>query len=124
VIRDSLLLAGRQLNDRATREFLEIAGQLENTVALVKPLQDVAGGANLAAAALLTDDGKTKVGPGGATPPGALSTKTYCAALIAETWVYFHNCAPAPRSRDAAAAADAYWRACGGKRRGWGKDPL
>jgi hypothetical protein len=55
--------------------------------------------------------------------PDAFSAKTHCAALIAETWRYFHSRYPAPRNRDAAAAADAFWRASGGKATGIG-DPL
>jgi hypothetical protein len=116
-VSDAAVLLRRALNDTPTREFLEIAGQLANTLALVKPLQDVAEGAKRAAAspALSREAGKTKAGPGRATPPGSFSAKTYCAALISETWAYFHNGDPPARNREAAAAADAYWRASGGK---------
>jgi hypothetical protein len=125
-VEDAALLLARALSDASTREFLEIAGRTENTVALVNPLHDVAERAKRAAAspALSTQAGKTKAGRSRAMPPNAISAKTYCAVLIAETWAYLHGRHPAPRNLQAAAAANAYWRASRGKATGWGKDPL
>lgn len=125
-VGDAALLLGRALTDTSTREFLEISGRIENTLALVNPLLDVAGAAERASAspALSTEAGKTRAGRGRAVPPNTFPAKVFCAALIAETWAYFHNCYPSPQNREAAAAADAYWRASGGKVTGWGDDPL
>jgi hypothetical protein len=44
--------------------------------------------------------------------------------LIAETWLYFRGDYPPPRNKQAAEAADIYWRLAGGERQSWGTDPL
>jgi hypothetical protein len=127
-VRDAALLLRRALYDTPTREFLEIAplGRIKNPYALVLGLQDLAERADRATAssALSTKSGKTIAGRTRAVMCDAFSPKLLCVALIAETWVYFHGGDPAPRSRKAAAAADAYWHASGGKATGWGKEPL
>jgi hypothetical protein len=127
-VSNAALLLRRALTDAATREFLEIAplGQIENTPVLERSLQNLAERAERAAASpvISTKAGKTKPGRTRATVPDAYSAKTYCAALIAETWAYLHRRYPASRNRKAAAAADAYWRASGGKATGWGADRL
>jgi hypothetical protein len=68
--------------------------------------------------------GRTKAGKGRASPFGAFSAQTYCALLIAVAWKHFRGRYPGSRNRKAAQAAEAYWRATGTERRGWGSDPL
>jgi hypothetical protein len=111
-----------------TQAGLEGAGlvRIENRGGLERALQIIAERAELAVAspALSTQAGKTKAGRGKALPPDAFAPKTFCAALVAETWAYLHGDYPKPRNRKAAAAADAYWRASGGGATGWGNDQL
>jgi hypothetical protein len=45
--------------------------------------------------------------------PGVLPPKYLCAALIAESWAFFHDEEPPPKNQHAAAAADAFWHASG-----------
>ncbi len=52
-----------------------------------------------------------------------LLPKSFCALVIAETWAFVRGTLPAVRNQEAAAAAQAYWLACGGTRKGWGSDP-
>jgi hypothetical protein len=127
-VRDAASMLQHALRHTPTREFLEIApsGPIEYRVAFEHMLQDLVGRAERAmtSPALSTEDGKTRLGRTKAAPPGASSAKLFCAALIAETWAYFHGVDPAPRNQDAAAAAHALWRASGGETKGWGNDPL
>jgi hypothetical protein len=127
-IRNAALLLQHELSDQPTREFLEIAptGQIENASALKRSLQDLAERADRAitSPSLSTKAGKTIPGRSRAMVPNAFHAKTYCAALIAEAWAHSCGTYPSPRSLKAAAAADAYWRASGGKVTGWGDDPL
>ena len=115
VVRDAASKLQHALRHTPTREFLEIApsGPIEYRVAFEHMLQDLVGRAERAmtSPALSTEDGKTRPGRTKAAPPGASSAKLFCAALIAETWAYFHGVDPAPRNQDAAAAAHTLWRA-------------
>ena len=116
------------LDEPSTREFLEAgpSGPIENIGAFGRSLKDLVDRADHASAsrALADTTGKTQAGRGRATPSGALSAQAYCALLVAEAWRYFHDRYPTPRSRKAAKAAEAYWRATGVERKGWGNDPL
>jgi hypothetical protein len=127
-IGEAALLLCRELGQPAIREFLEVppAVPIENMGLLDKGLRDLAGRANRAskATSLVNKAGKSKAGRSRAAPPGAISAQTYCALLIAETWKYFRGRDPAPRNKQAAKAADAYWRAAGCERITWGEDPL
>jgi hypothetical protein len=49
---------------------------------------------------------------------------TLCAIMIWEAWKHVHKTEPAPKNRQAALAAEAYWRAAGGEGHHFGKDPL
>ena len=113
------------LNDGAMRGFLDEApeeipyhGHMDHM------LRDLARRAEESIVSLSTADRTTKPGRKKAMPRRASHPKSYCAALIAEAWAYFHGGDPPPRNRDAAAAADALWRAVGGEAKGWGNDPL
>jgi hypothetical protein len=76
------------------------------------------------ASPLLTSaDGKTKRGPGKPKVPDIFDARTLCAARIVEMWRFFRKEVPGIGNLEAAAAAQAYWLACGGKSDGYG-DPL
>lgn len=72
---------------------------------------------------LASADGKTKRGPGKPKIPDIFDARTLCAARIVEMWRFFRKEVPGIGNRAAAAAAQAYWLACGGKSDGYG-DPL
>jgi hypothetical protein len=44
--------------------------------------------------------------------------------MIVEMWLYFRDSEPGPRNGSAAKAADAYWRAAGGRSSSWGDNSL
>ena len=122
-------LLARALDEPSTREFLEAgppSGPIENIGAFGRSLKDLADRADHASEsrALVDQTGKTRAGRGRAMPSGALSAQAYCALLVAETWRYFRDKYPTQSSRKAAQAAQAYWRATGVERKGWGNDPL
>ena len=73
---------------------------------------------------LTTQAGKAKSGRGRAAAADVLSPQAFCALVIVETWKHFRGDYPAPRNKEAAAAAEAYWRAAGGQRNAWGLEPL
>jgi Resolvase, N terminal domain len=54
----------------------------------------------------------------------SVSAKTYCAMIISDTWKFVHGAEPPPKSRSAAEAAEAYWRAAGGDPHSLGENPL
>ena len=51
------------------------------------------------------------------------SAKAFCALIVAEIWLAVRRRRPALRNREASAAAQALWLACGGTSKGWGSDP-
>jgi hypothetical protein len=122
-------LLQRELQDLAITDFLQTddLGPIPNLASLVVAQKDIQRRAQSAFASpsLSTKSGKTKAGAGPALPPNASSPAAYCAAVILETWAYFHGGKyPAASNHELAAAADAYWRACGGVRLGWGETRL
>ena len=122
-------LLQRELQDVAITDFLQTddLGPIPNLQGLIVAQKDIQRRAHSAFASpsLSTKSGKTKAGAGPALPPNASSPAAYCAAVILETWAYFHGAKyPAASSGKLAAAADEYWRACGGVRRGWGETRL
>ena len=78
----------------------------------------------LASPELATAAGKTKAGKGVALPPGAVHAASFCAVIVVEAWKHVHGAYPGPRNAKAAAAAEAYWTACGNTRNSWGANPL
>jgi hypothetical protein len=125
--RAAALILQRGLTDPSITAFLEVSplGEIEGRIVLEQKLLEFADRAERAAALpeLSTKAGKTKPGRNRALPPGTFPPKVYCAALIAETWKYFHGELPAPRNLTAAAAANALHLASGGQATGWGEDP-
>jgi hypothetical protein len=123
-VKEAALLLCFALADPQTMAFLEGEGRGLIPAALRRALLDVADRAERAAAPLSISDGTTKRGRARAVVSDTISAKLYCAALIAETWAFFHHKEPEPRSQKAQAAADAYWRATGGEMTGWATDRL
>ena len=118
----------RGLSDSSTTEFLELEGSvhIENIGGLDHTLRTIGERATLAAASprIAAAAGKAKKGRGKALPSEAISPKVFCALIVAETRAHLRGDHPAPRNQQAAAAADAYWRASGGTTQSWGSDPL
>jgi hypothetical protein len=136
-VTDAVSTLRLALRHTPTREFLEIApfGPIEYAVAFEHMLQDLARRAERAmtSSALSTEAGKTRPGRGKAMPPGASTSKLYCAALVAETWAYFNGCDPPPKNKTVAEAADAFWKAARvahlshklrNEPKGWGDEPV
>ena len=110
----------KALRSSAIVEFLDLGADepLRAPGNLQAPLVDIRDRAAAASRsrALVDSKGRTKAGRGRALPKAGISAKTYCALLIAETWLYFNGNYPLPRNRQAEEAADIYWRLAGGKR--------
>jgi hypothetical protein len=77
----------------------------------------------LSSPALIGKDGKAKRGRGKPAVPHVFDAKTLLAARILELGRFLNKHEPGARSLKAAAAAQAYWLACGGESNGFG-DPL
>jgi len=127
-LSDSAKLVARELQDSAVSEFLRVEQR-------ASPPENIQFGAALieikrqAESALLSDylatkAGNTKAGRGRALPPNAGSPRAFCAAVILEAWAYFHNGDyPGAANSYIAAAAQEYWRVCGGTTEPWLKEP-
>ncbi len=126
-IEAAALLLDRTLLSAPVLEFLECPsrGPMRKREALVREFADLASRARQSANSenLVTKEGVTRSGRGKAAPPGAFSPLAYCALIIAEAWKHFHGSYPS-RSLNAAAAAEALWRAADGKMQHWGDEPL
>jgi hypothetical protein len=114
-IKDATSTLIDALNDSATRDFLDEApdeityhGQMDHM------LRDLARRAEQSIGSLSTADGKTKPGRNKAMPRRASHPKSFCAAIIAEAWMFCRGEEPAPKNQDAAAAAEMYWTGCAG----------
>ncbi len=116
------------LDSSAIVEFLDLGADQTFRVPgnLQATLVDIGNRAAAASrsAALVDSKGRTKAGRGRALPKARISAKTYCALLIAETWLYFNGNYPPPRNKQAEKAADIYWRLAGGERQSGGEDKL
>ena len=113
------------LGSSAIVEFLDL-GADEPLLApgnLRAPLLDIRDRAAAASRSptLVDSKGRTKAGRGRALPKAGISAKTYCALLIAETWLYFRGDYPPPGNKKAKEAANIYWRLAGGEGH-WGED--
>ncbi|MDE3174653.1 MAG: hypothetical protein KGM15_00905 [Pseudomonadota bacterium] len=115
------------LSSAAVVEFLDLGGEqaLYNPGEINAVLVDIRDrAASAAQSPALVTNGKTNSGRGRAAPKESMSPQTYCALLIAETWIYFHDAYPAPRNKQAQEAADIFWRLSGGLRVSGGQDKL
>ncbi|QIG98091.1 hypothetical protein [Bradyrhizobium sp. 6(2017)] len=72
---------------------------------------------------LVSTSGKTKRGRGKPKVPNIFDARTLCATRIVVMWRFFRKTVPGIGNLEAAAAAQAYWLACGGRSDGHG-DPL
>ena len=98
----------------ATTEFLEAGeyGRIKDFHLVRERLYDLARRAQAAenSPALSSEQGVTKPGRGKAILPGAIRPHTLCAWMIAEAWKVLHGRHPAARNKEAALAADMFWR--------------
>jgi hypothetical protein len=115
------------LNDTMTMVFVEAESnnQFENIAQLESDLKGFGGAIELAAASpiIAKPGGKTKKGRGRAVGRTTISPKGFCALVVAESWLYVRGHHPTFGNRAAAAAAQAYWLACGATTGSWGSDP-
>jgi hypothetical protein len=116
------------LRSSAIVEFLDLGADVPlrapgNLQAALTDLRDRAAAASRSRA-LVDSKGRTRAGRGRALPKAGTSAKTYCALLIAETWLYFRRDYPPPGNKEADKAADIYWSLFGGERESWGTDKL
>ena len=93
------------LDSSAIVEFLDLGADQPFRAPgnLLATLVDIGNRAAAASrsAALVDSKGRTKAGRGRALPKAGISAKTYCALLIAETWLYFRGDYPPPRNKQA-----------------------
>jgi hypothetical protein len=124
VERASLLLQ-RELEAPFIRNLLDISKTTRNISIPIAALRDLSERAEFARSSplLTATTGKTKSGRGKPKIPDLFDAKVLCAARVVELWLYFRKVEPGAGNLDAAAAAQAYWLASGGKSKGHG-DPL
>jgi hypothetical protein len=123
-LSDGLKLIARELQDPELPAFLK-ADQTGTAVpaqfgALLNEIKRQADAA-LLSPYLVNQAGQTKAGRGRALPPMASSPRAFCAAVILEAWARFHDgeYPAASNHLQLWAAAEEYWRACGGVKGGW-----
>jgi hypothetical protein len=128
-LSDSLNLIARELQDPELSAFLkaeQIIGPPAPTIKLDALLKEIGRQADAALLSpyLVNEAGQAKAGRGRALPPMASRPRAFCAAVILEAWAYFHDGEYPPATNvKLAAAAEEYWRACGGMiEGGWGDD--
>ena len=116
-VREAAAFLCRALGESSIRNFLEEepADPIQYHGLLDRYLRDLAARAVRASNSptLADEAGKTKAGKGRAATPDALSARTYCALLIVEAWNHFRGGYPGSRNREAARAAEIFWRATG-----------
>ena len=126
-IENAALLLTEALAPSLIREFLDASpgGPIVDPERLMRALEDLSDRAFQArnGADLATKSGASKPGPGKARPE-SMSPRTLCAIMIWDAWKHVHKSEPAPKNRQAAEAAEAYWRSAGGERHYAGEEPL
>jgi hypothetical protein len=124
-IRDASLLLQRELDVPAIRNLLEPAKSTKKISISKFHLRDLSERADIACSSsdLTAPTGKAKRGRGKPKVPDLFDAKTLCAARVVELWLHFREVEPGLGNLKAAAAAQAYWRASGGKSEGYG-NPL
>jgi len=125
-LSDGAKLVAREIRDSALSEFLraeEIIGPPAPTAKLDVLLQEIKRQADAAMLSpyLVNEAGQAKAGRGRALPPMASSPRALCAAVTLEAWAHFHDgeYPAASNHLQLWAAAEEYWRACGGVKGGW-----
>jgi hypothetical protein len=126
-VENAALLLVEGLKPSWVREFFDAApqGPILDPERLIRALEDLSDRASQARDGpdLAVKSGATKPGPGKARPE-AITPHTLCAIMIWEAWKHMHKAEPAPKNRQAAQAAEAYWRAAGGEGHHSGEEPL
>jgi len=124
-IREASRLLQRELNVPAIRSLLDTAKAPRITSISTFDMRDLAERATLACSSplLMGATGETKRGRGKPKVPGVFDPKVLCAARVVELWRHFRGGEPGVGNLKAAAVAQAYWRASGGRSTGYG-DPL
>jgi hypothetical protein len=124
-VEEALFVVTEAVGSSWVREFLDASphGPLADPERVIVALEDLQDRATRARSNLETKAGATRPGPGKARPEG-MSPRTLCAIMIWETWKHVRKAAPSPKSRRAAEAAEAYWRATRGEPRSSGEEPL
>jgi hypothetical protein len=122
-LSDALKLIVRELQDPELSAFLKSEQTAGATTAqlggLLKEIERQADAA-LLSPHLANESGQTQAGRGRALPPMASSPRAFCAAVILEAWAHFHDgeYPVASNHNPLWAAAEEYWRACGGVTKG------
>lgn len=112
------------LKDPAIRHLLVNAGRTGELAVSTRAIGDLASRAELSfSSKRLASGEQAKRGRGKAKIPGLFDARTLVAARIVEMWRFFRGEVPGIGNLEAAAAAHAYWLACGGRHKGYG-DPL
>jgi hypothetical protein len=121
-IERTALLIRRELSSPAIRKLLETAKFVNRLSVSQFDMQVLGERADRARASslLVGATGGTKRGRGKPKVPDLFGAKTLCAARVVELWRYFRGLDPGRRNLKAAAIADAYWRAAGGRSDGYG----
>jgi len=123
-VEKASLLLQRELNFPSIRNLLEATKSNKEILISTFGLEDLGERADLAISSILTGaTGKTKRGRSKPKVPDLFVAKVLCAARVVETWLHFHGAEPGLGNLKAAAIAQAYWLASGGKSEGYG-DPL
>ena len=102
----------------AANESTEI-GITPREMRLLASRADAAGQSSL----LVSANGKTKRGRSKPQIPDIFDARTILADRVLEMWRFFRKTIPGLKNREIAAAAQAYWLACGGRSDGYG-DPV
>jgi hypothetical protein len=122
---EALAVLERNLSNPNIRNLLETA-TLPNRIQLpIATLRDLSRRAEitLSSSVLVGKDGKTKRGHGKPSVPNIFDAKALLAARILELGRFLNKFEPGISSKNAAAAAQAYWLASGGTSKSFG-NPL
>jgi hypothetical protein len=124
-VKEALAVLERNLSDPSIRNLLEIA-RLPNQIQLpIATLRDLKHRVEitLSSSVVVGKDGKTKRGHAKPSVPNVFGAKALVAARVLELGRFLNKFEPGTTSKEAAAAAQAYWLASGGPSNSFG-DPL
>jgi len=123
-LENAARLIEREISNPAMRSLLDEAVPATRLSVSAWSLRDLASRASHSfSSPRIALAGKGKPGRGGPKFRGIYNARTVLAARIVEMWRFFRKEVPGIGNLEAAAAAQAYWLACGGRSNGYG-DPL
>jgi hypothetical protein len=124
-VMEAVAILERNLGNPSIRNLLVTAGRPNQILIPTATLRDLNRRAEitLSSPILIGKDGKGKRGHGKPSVPDVFDAKTLIAARILELWRFLNKHEPGVTSKSAAAAAQAYWLACGGTSMSFG-NPL